>query len=73
MMGFGGILTILLIAVIVWAVIQFTGKNSSNNPFTANRREPQGDKENALDILKQRYARGEISRDEYEKMKNEIS
>ncbi len=80
MMGFGGIFGILLIAVIVWAVIQFTGKNSSNNPFTLNRpvgppdrQEPSADKENALDILKKRYARGEISRDEYEKMKNEIS
>ena len=29
--------------------------------------------ENALDILKKRYARGEISREEYEEMKRDIS
>jgi len=73
MMGFGGIFGILLIGVIVWAVIQFTKKNSSNNPFTPNRQEPSADKDNALDILKKRFASGEISQEEYERMKKEIS
>lgn len=69
MMGFGGIFSILLIAVIVWAVIQFTGKNNPGNPFdTAG----SGKDENALDILKKRYARGEINRDEYERMKRDL-
>lgn len=72
MMGFGGVLGILLIGVIVWAVIQFENKNRSGNPFTPNRQEPSGEKENALDILKKRYARGENSQEEYARMGNDL-
>jgi putative membrane protein len=40
------------------------------------RRMPQkpeeGEEESAIDILKRRYARGEISREEYERMKRDI-
>jgi putative membrane protein len=31
-----------------------------------------GPEESALDLLKKRYARGEISREEYERMKREL-
>jgi putative membrane protein len=72
MMGFGGIFGILLIGVIVWVVIQFMNKNRSSNPFTSNRQEQSADKENALEILKKRYARGEINQEEYERMKESV-
>ncbi len=72
MMGFGGIFGILLIAVIVWAVIQFTNNNNSRNPFNTTGRKIGSGEENALDILKKRYARGEISKEEYEKMKQDL-
>ncbi|MDZ4342290.1 MAG: SHOCT domain-containing protein [Candidatus Binatia bacterium] len=72
MMGFGGIFGILLIGLIVWAVIQFTNNNSSSNPVTPNRQVQSADKDNALEILKKRYARGEINQEEYERMKDSM-
>lgn len=47
----------VIIVVIVWAV---------------NRSRPGG-VESPLDILKKRYARGEITKEEYERMKQELS
>ena len=40
--------------------------------WTVNRSRPGGT-ENPLDILKRRYARGEITKEEYERMKQELS
>lgn len=72
MMGFGGIFGILLIGLIVWAVYQFANKSSSSNPVTPDRQEQSPDKESALDILKKRYARGEINQEEYERVENSL-
>lgn len=57
---FGVILLAGLVALVVWA-IRTSGKG----------RGPAG--ETAVDILKRRYASGEISREEYERMKQDIS
>ncbi len=47
---------IAFVLLIVWAVNGFSGSRSGK----------------PLDVLKERYAKGEIDRDEYEKMKKEI-
>ncbi|MDP2655325.1 MAG: SHOCT domain-containing protein [bacterium] len=66
MMGWfgGGIMMIvfwaLFIALIVWVVREFGGKNSKSSS-------------NALDILKERYAKGEISKEEFDSMKKDIT
>ena len=72
MMGFGGIVGILLIVVIAWAVMQLAGNKGSGNPFTPSGQGPQADKSDALEILKQRYARGEISKEEFNEKKKEL-
>lgn len=66
MMGWfgGGIMMIvfwvLFIALIVWLVREVSGKNARSSS-------------NALDTLKERYAKGEISKEEFESKKKDIS
>lgn len=63
-MVLGGMWTILLlgglIALIIWGINWFTRRDATNR------------KEHPLEIAKERYARGEISREEYEQIKKEL-
>ena len=72
-MGFEGVLGILLIAGILWVIIQFINKNRSNNLFTLSQQESSVNDENAKVILKKRFTSGEISQLEYERMKKDLS
>jgi putative membrane protein len=53
---------ILLIAFIVWIVREVGGKNTHSRPES-----------NALEILKERYAKGEIDKKEFEDKKKDIN
>jgi len=57
---------ILIIALIIWAVVAATRSPGKPDPL-----EPS--KNSALDILKQRYARGEIDKQEFEEKKKDLS
>ena len=65
-MGLGGafmwLFWIFLVTVIVWAVKAVTGK--SNSP--PERQKP------ALDILKERYAKGEVDQQEFEQIRKDL-
>ena len=69
LLGFGGIGMILfwmlLIAVVVLVVRGVIGNNSTGH----NAPSPQ----TPLEILQTRYAKGEISKEEYEEMKTALS
>ncbi len=64
--GYGGVVMWLLIILLiaVAALVLFSR-------FRVDERHPT-EKETALDILKKRYARGEISREEFVKMKADV-
>jgi len=66
MFGFGGgfmwIFWILLIVAIVWAV-RAAGGSGNHPPVT---------RKSALDILKERYARGEIDQQEFEQKRKDL-
>jgi len=68
-MMFGGILMVLfwglIIAVVVWGVKRVTERGSAGSTTP--------EKGDALDIAKERYARGEISREEFEQIKKDLT
>ena len=63
-MVFGGAWTIVfwvgLIALIIWGVNRFTRRDDSSR------------KQSPLDLTKERYAKGEITREEFEKIKKDL-
>ena len=59
-----GLLLILIFIVIVFAAVKRLW--GLKMPFLI------GERENALEILQKRYAKGEISKDEYERIKADI-
>ncbi len=83
MMGFGGyggtgltwwgvvmlVFWALLVGGIVWLVASLVspGRPSPIGPHSDNT-----DNRRPLDILKERYARGELSREDYERMREEL-
>ncbi|MFC2068704.1 SHOCT domain-containing protein [Chloroflexota bacterium] len=63
-MLFGGVWMLIfwggLIGLIVWGIIKLT-KRGDNTPINIS-----------LDIVKQRYARGEINKEEFEQIKKDL-
>lgn len=62
----GGGIGIVLLVVIIWFVITYANKNQN----TSSHQNPV--KESPLDILKKRYARGEINKEEFEEMSKNL-
>jgi putative membrane protein len=59
---FMGILFIIVVIVVIYLVIRMLSRNLSES----------GGGETPLDILKKRYAKGEISKEEFDRMKDEL-
>ena len=55
---------VVVIGLIVWAVVRSTRRGGAGGPG-AMRGEP-------LEILKERYARGELTREEYEERRRDL-
>jgi putative membrane protein len=67
MSGFGGIFMILFWIVIIglgiWLIVSLVSRTNSPQPPT----------ESALDILKKRYARGEITKEQFDEMRHDLN
>ena len=62
-MGLGWIIGLIFLLVIIWVVVKAVNQNTGND---RNR-----DK-SPLDILKERYARGEIDKQEFDQRKKDL-
>lgn len=60
-MGFGWIIPLLVIGLVVWAIVAFTRSRAGS-----------GMGQPALAILKERYAKGELDSKAYQKMRAEL-
>ncbi len=79
MMGWGGwmipwgwILIVILVVILIYALAGRGGQRPSDSSGALYKGKTQ-DVETPLDILKKRYARGEISREDFEQMKKDLS
>ncbi len=62
-MGYGWIIGIVILIAIIWSITR--GFKLKNNPTPTEIK-------TALEILKERYVRGEIDKEEFEKIKQNI-
>jgi len=68
-MVFGGIVTILfwagIIALVVWVIAKLVGYEGSMSAA--------GRKSNPLDIARERYARGEITKEQFDQISRDLT
>mgnify|MGYP006282050707 FL=1 len=62
-MGWGWIIGLILLVLVIWLVVRSTTQTVDSENKT---------EETALDVLKKRYARGEISKEEFEEKKKDL-
>lgn len=69
--GLGLIFMLLFWALVIGAVVALA-RGASGRGCWHNRDEHMPKGRTAVDILKERYAKGEISKDDFEKMKKDV-
>ena len=70
MMGFGLLLFILVLLVVGYVAYRL-GQNQSSGPRNSRLSTLQSDE--ALDLARRRYAEGKIDRDEFERLKRDLT
>jgi putative membrane protein len=60
-MGWWWIIGLVIVIAVIWMVIKSMNRNTGSTP-----------QKSALDILKERYASGEIDKEEFEKRKKDL-
>lgn len=61
-MGWGWLIGLLILILVIWLIVRIVNQN---NQSQVNQKTP-------LDILKERYARGEIDKKEFEEKKKDL-
>jgi putative membrane protein len=67
-----GLIVLLIIGYVIWRGFGWGGGCCGGHYGHYGRYVSDTDRENAMEILHRRYARGEISKEQYEQMKKDI-
>jgi putative membrane protein len=71
--GFGWIFMLVFWGLIIWGIVALVRGAGGHGCWGGHHHDEHGHKSNtALDILKERYAKGEISKEDFEKMKKDL-
>ncbi len=62
-----GLIILVIIGYVVWRAVNWGGSCCGTGHYGHYE-----DRGNAMEILRQRYARGEISKEQYEQMKKDL-
>jgi putative membrane protein len=62
-MGWGWIIGLIILVAIIWIIVRMVNQNYSSKNTKS---------QSAIDILKERYARGELSKEEFNERKKEL-
>ena len=68
--GFGMIIWIVVLIVVIWLIIRLVTRNDATAGRGTQHTLPEN--ESPLDVLQKRYARGEITREQYLDMKKDL-
>ncbi|NOY78293.1 MAG: SHOCT domain-containing protein [Calditrichaeota bacterium] len=66
-MWFGSIFWLLFLGVIIWGILSFTHNQKRENREITTPRD-----ETPLEILKKRYAKGELTQNEFDAMRKKL-
>lgn len=72
--GLGWIFMLIFWGLIIWGIIALVRYYSGNSHNCCGRKHEDGErkKNSVLEILKERYAKGEINKDEFEAKKKDL-
>lgn len=70
--NFGWIGMLLFWGLIIWAIFALIRGFSGHNCCGHNQDERKHGEKDALEILKERYAKGEISKEDFERMRKDL-
>ncbi len=69
--GLGWIFMIIFWGLVIWAIFALVRGGSGHSCCGGHNHGEYGEK-TPLDILKERYAKGEVSKEDFEKMKKDL-
>jgi putative membrane protein len=72
MMGTGLLLFILLLVAVGYVAYRL-GQNKSQTNVNGGGSSLQGRRDEALEVVRRRYAQGEIEREEYERLRRDLA